>query len=126
MNRDLYPYFISEQRELTPVEKELLAFLLSKANLPGVSANALVVVARCGCGTCPTILFGESFCDDPISSEDSSSVVDLVGRAVNGTLVGVVLFATKEGKVTELEGWSVDGGEIEWPATSVLEEHPGG
>lgn len=121
MKQDSYPYCIPERRELTPVEEELLAFLLSKANLPGVSVDALVVVARCGCGTCPTILFGESFGDDPITSRKSSPVVDLVGRAANGTLVGVVLLATKEGKVTELEAWSVDGGEIdEWPATTAL------
>ena len=115
MRQNSFPYCVPDQRDLTRAESELLDFLLSQIDDIEVSANSLKVVARCGCGECPTILFGESVSDDPITSSDSSAVMNWSGRADNGTLVGIGMFI-KDGMPSELEAWSVDGGEVEnWP-----------
>jgi hypothetical protein len=51
--------------------------------------------------------------DEPIACSDSHAVMDWSERAENGTLIGIF---TKDGKPTELEAWSVDGGDVEtWP-----------
>lgn len=106
------PYCIPEKRELTLEERHLLGFLVEQTDTVTARVDRVKVVARCGCGECPTILFGESLDDEPITSKDSKIVADWYGRAANGTLVGVTLFALN-GKPTELEAWSIDGGEVE-------------
>ncbi len=115
------PYCIPDKRDLTSKESELLDFLLEQVEGTIVSATELKIVARCGCGLCPTILFGKTLTDDPITSKDSERLLEWSGRAENGTLVGIVLFVSN-GFPTELEAWSVEGGDIEnWPPIDAIQ-----
>lgn len=121
MRQDGFPYCIPDRRDLSETELSLLTFLLSQVDDIALQASDLKVVARCGCGECPTILLGKSKGDEPITSPDSHAVMDWAGRAGNGTLVGIGLF-TKDGVPTELEGWSIDGGLVEtWPPIEAIE-----
>ena len=116
-----FPCCIPDKRELTSKESELLDFLLEQVEGMIVSANELKIVARCGCGSCPTILFGKSFTDEPITSKDSERLLEWTGRAENGALVGIVLFV-RDGLPTELEAWSVEGDDIEtWPPNDAIQ-----
>ena len=115
MKEDGFPYCIPDKRDLTESEHSLLNHLLKQIDDVTVDASDLKVVARCGCGQCPTILVGRSIDDEPITSRDSQPCMEWSGRAENGTLVGIGVF-TKDGMPTELEAWSVDGGDVEtWP-----------
>jgi hypothetical protein len=119
MSRTDFPYCIPDRRGLTLEEQQLLKHLAADSSEIENHLDRLKVVARCGCGECPTILFGESLDDEPIW--DSESAGDWTGRAANGTMVGIGLFVSG-GKPTELEAWSLDGGEIDtWPATSAIQ-----
>ena len=121
MKEDGFPYCISHKRDLTETERALLEYLLPQVDGVTVAARELKVVARCGCGECPTVLFGKSMDDEPITSADSHANMDWSGRAENGTLVGIGVF-TKDGMPTELEAWSVDGGEVvDWPPIEEIE-----
>jgi hypothetical protein len=120
MKEDGFPYCVPDKRELTPTELELLEYILPQVDGVTVGASELKVVARCGCGACPTILLGKSMDDDPITSRHSQANMDWSGRAENGTLVGIGVF-TKDGMPTELEAWSVDGGDVEtWPPIDAI------
>jgi len=113
MSRTSFPYYIPHQRELSREELRLLDFLLPRVDCIKTRATDLKVVGRCGCGKCPTILFGKSLDDHPIPS--AGVVASWSGRADNGTLVGILL-SERDGFPTELEAVSEDGGEIRsWP-----------
>ena len=121
MSEDDFPYCIPVKRNLTRAEFALLHFLIGQAKEINVSVDDLKVVARCGCGKCPTILFGRSFDDEPITSKDAERLLGWSGRAENGTLVGIGMFS-KDGMPTELEAWSVDGGDIDnWPPLDAIQ-----
>jgi len=78
----------------------------------------LKVIARCGCGNCPTVMFGESFKSKPILS--APDLIKYVGTAPNGTKVGISLMGT-DSQLTELEAWSCCGGEFDsWPEIDTL------
>ncbi len=100
-------YCIPDKRELRKEEKELLIFLLEK-ELPELKKNIdnLKVIGKCGCGKCPTILFGLSFEDSPI--KNATLVIDYQGKGINGELIGTSLFSSG-GIPTELEFYSLDG-----------------
>ena len=99
----------------------MLQFLVDQTDSVTARVDRLKVVARCGCSECPTILLGDSLDDEPITGKDSKIVAEWYGRAANGTLVGVTLSGLN-GKPTELEAWSIDGGEVEtWPPIDTLE-----
>jgi hypothetical protein len=115
MGERAFPYCIPDRRELTPEESGLLHFLFAHLNSIGTPVDALKVVARCGCGACPTILLGTSTEDEPITSKHSSVVGEWQGRAADGRLVGILLFA-KDGVPTELEACSIEGKDVQsWP-----------
>ena len=120
MSEENWPYCIPDKRDLTRLESALLDFLIQQTREIDISASELKVIARCGCGMCPTILLGRSHDDEPVTSKDSERLMDWSGKAENGTLVGIGMFA-KEGVPTELEAWSEDGGEIEsWPPLDAI------
>jgi len=113
-------YCIPHKRELNETEVGLIKFLLADSGfnefLPCL--NTLKVVARCGCGSCPTVLFGNSLTSAPVTS--APELVKYVGTSNQGAKVGVALMA-KNGQLTELEAWSVCGGEFEkWPGINTL------
>ena len=121
MSKSDFPYCIPDQRDLTLVESDLLRFLLTQVDGIAVVVDDLNVVARCGCGECPTILFGKSKDDEPVTSKDSHPIMDWSGRAENGTLIGIGLYA-KDGIPTELEAASLDGGDVDsWPPINEIQ-----
>ena len=116
-------YCIPHRRELTEEERELLRFLFADESVLALQIDRLKVVARCGCGQCPTVIFGESLDDEPLTSSGATTgdvVADYYGPDKNGTTVGVTLHE-RDGKVAELEASVVDVGDIEgWPSIESL------
>ena len=114
-------YSIPNKRELTKSETEFLTYLFEKEkpewnNLIGT----LKVIARCGCGKCPTIIFGKTF-DSEI--QKGSLIIDYVGKSKNGKLIGISVFGIEQ-MPTELEFYSIDGEteNIEMPKIETLEK----
>jgi hypothetical protein len=100
------PYAIPHQRPLTPEEKQLIAYLLEREAPSRLGEiDALSVVARCGCGKCPTIMFIED--TSPLFTE----MAHYLGQDGEGTPVGVVLLE-RHGRLAELEAWSPAGVDI--------------
>lgn len=115
------PYCISHKRELTNKERLLLLFLLKGQSKFIQDVDDLKVVARCGCGKCPTILFGKSFDDEP--KELGEKIAEQVAYADNGTLVGATVLVSN-GSISELEAWSVDGEPITtWPSIEAFKNY---
>lgn len=122
MRNDSFPYCIPDKRELTAEEHRLLKRLAEDSIEIANHIDHLKVVARCGCGECPTILFGESLEDRPITSRSSVPVADWVGRTADGKMVGIGLFAVN-GKPTELEAWSPEGVDVNnWPPINSIQQ----
>lgn len=97
---------IPDKRELNIKEVDLLTLLFSKEKpnwLPLI--KKLKVIARCGCGKCPTILFGENLESD---IQKGTLKIDYQGIDNDDNLIGISLFAT-ENMPTELEFFSIDG-----------------
>jgi hypothetical protein len=99
-------YSILDKRDLSAKEIEILTLLFSKEKpnwLPLI--KKLKVIARCGCGKCPTILFGEN-----LESEikKGALMIDYQGIDNEDNLIGISLFANKN-MPTELEFFSIDG-----------------
>jgi hypothetical protein len=100
-------YFISHKRELNEYEKELLDFLFRKEKPEWLNLiSKLKIIARCGCGECPTVLFGFSF--DDLVRKNQTILIQYDGKDNNGNLVGVSLFGNND-MPTELEFYSIDG-----------------
>ncbi|WP_423997102.1 hypothetical protein [Maribacter sp. IgM3_T14_3] len=99
-------YSIPDKRELTKPEKELLEYLFAKekANWNNLIAD-LKVIARCGCGKCPTIMFGKTL---ESKTEKGKLIIDYFGKGKNGDLIGVSLFGNEK-MPTELEFYTVNG-----------------
>jgi hypothetical protein len=113
-------YSIPHNRELNEEEKELLHFLLIHRKPEWLHfINTIKVIARCGCGNCPTVLFGTSF-QDQITT-DQQLVIDYQGTGKTGAPIGVALFGN-DMLPTELEVWSIDGQAdvVEIPALETL------
>jgi len=99
-------YSIPDKRELTKSEIEFLAYLFEKEKPEWTNLiENLKVIARCGCGNCPTIMFGKTF-DSEI--QKWNLIIDYEGKGENGELVGISLFGTDQ-MPTELEFYSIDG-----------------
>lgn len=98
----------------------MLRFLLEREAPDRLSQiESLKVIAKCGCGDCPTVLFGSSFDADP-ATQDNYILADYSGKTAVGGLVGVMLWANDH-TLTELEGYSIDGAEpVIWPAPLAL------
>jgi hypothetical protein len=67
--------------------------------------DKLKVIARCGCGECPSIILGENY-----NSEDQNGrlIIDLQAEGLKGEKIGISVFGTDE-MPTELEFYSIDG-----------------
>lgn len=99
-------YSIPEKRELTTSETKMLAHLFTKEKSEWTNLiGNLKVIARCGCGNCPTILFGKTF-DSKV--QKGRLLIDYVGKSNNGELIGISVLGTDQ-MPTELEFYSVDG-----------------
>ena len=99
-------YRIPNKRELTKYEIKFLTYLFEKekAEWTNLVVN-LKVIARCGCGKCPTIIFGKTF-DSEI--QNGNLIIDYAGKGKNGELIGISVFGTDQ-MPTELEFYSIDG-----------------
>ena len=97
---------ISDKRELTKSEIEFLTYLFreKKSEWTNLIGN-LKVIARCGCGKCPTIIFGKTF-DSEV--QNGNLIIDYAGKGKNGELIGISVFGTDQ-MPTELEFYSIDG-----------------
>lgn len=113
-------YSIPDKRELNDKEKKLLAFLFNKKKPEWLDIiNKIKVIARCGCGKCPTVLFGISFEEE--TKTNQPLLIDYMGTGKNGELIGVALFSNNK-IPTELEFWSINGQTdvIEFPDLETL------
>ena len=111
-------YCIIETRELTLTEISLLKFLV-----PGRSEEVanLKVVARCGCGKCPTVLFRQDHELEPLTGE-SKNLAYYTGKNADGEIVAIDLYE-RNGEIAELEASSLTGGDINvWPEINSLEK----
>jgi hypothetical protein len=125
MKKDSFPYCIPDKRDMTIEERSLLKRLANDSVEIANHIDQLKVVARCGCGKCPTILFGKSLEDEPITSIDSHQVGEWMGRTTDGALVGIGLFV-HNGRPTELEASSPEGPSIDrWPPIGAIEHCSG-
>jgi len=99
-------YSIPDKRELTKSEIEYLTYLFGKEKSEWTNLiGNLKVIARCGCGKCPTIMFGKTF-DSKVQNENL--IIDYIGKNKNGELIGVSVFGNDQ-MPTELEFYSIDG-----------------
>ena len=99
-------YSIPDKRELTKSEIEFLTYLFGKEKTEWTKLiGNLKVIARCGCGKCPTIMFGKTFNS---KIQKGNLIIDYTGKGKNGELVGISLFGTDQ-MPTELEFYSIDG-----------------
>ncbi|MCW3075012.1 MAG: hypothetical protein JWP69_2081 [Flaviaesturariibacter sp.] len=100
-------YSVLHKRELNDEEKAMLQFLFSVEKPEWLDLlTKIKVIARCGCGKCPTILLGTSFQDEPQINQ--TLLIDYIGVGANGEQIGVTVFGNNE-IPTELEFWSIDG-----------------
>ncbi|BAO76417.1 hypothetical protein [Winogradskyella sp. PG-2] len=112
-------YSIPDKRELTESEIEFLTYLFGKEKSEWTNLiGNLKVIARCGCGNCPTIIFGKTF-DSEI--QKGNLIIDYAGKSKNGELIGISVFGTDQ-MPTELEFYSIDGESeiIEMPKIETL------
>ena len=116
-----FPYCIPCQRELSSEERDIVGFILEReAPHRLFELDTLKVVARCGCGQCPTILFGTSLNEEPNTKHPFNEIATYFGRNPEGDLVGVVLI-DRDGRLSELEVYSLEGVEIRsWPEITSL------
>ena len=99
-------YSIQDKRELTKSEIRFLTYLFRKEKSEWTNLiGNLKVIARCGCGKCPTIMFGKTL-DSEI--QKGNLIIDYAGKGKNGELIGISLFGTDQ-MPTELEFYSIDG-----------------
>ena len=117
------PYSIPHKRELSQIERALLEYLISREATERLSEiDNLKVVARCGCGECPTVLFATSLEQEP--QQLGKELASYSGQNSEGIEVGVVLRECR-GEITELEAWSPHGPEIKtWPPLDRLVRYP--
>lgn len=114
------PYCIADKRDLTARELELLTRLAVDTPKIARHFERLKVVARCGCGRCPTILLSDSYELAPITSKVAEVAGEWMGTLTTGSQVGVVLYASA-GFPTELEAWSPAGEAVDhWPSIDSL------
>jgi len=100
-------YSIPDKRELTKYEIEFLTYLFEKEKREWINLiGQLKVIARCGCGNCPTIMFGENF--ESKVQKNENSQIDFTGKGKNGELIGISVFGNDK-MPTELEFYSIDG-----------------
>src|SRR6266403_5969237 len=98
------PYCLPLRRELTAEERALLRKLIEQTGTQRAElerqVEQLKVVARCGCGKCPGVLFGFGQDDEP-KTKAGAPIASLRGKASDGTDVGAYLHIY-DGQLSEL------------------------
>ena len=99
-------YCIPDKRELTKSEIKFLTYLFEKEKSEWNNLiENLKVIARCGCGNCPTIIFGKTFESE---IQNGNLIIDYAGKGKKGELIGISVFGTDK-MPTELEFYSING-----------------
>lgn len=99
-------YSVSDKRELTNSEIEFLIYLFGKEKSEWTnSIRNLKVIARCGCGKCPTIIFGKTFNSE---IQNGNLIINYAGKGKKGELIGISVFGTDK-MPTQLEFYSING-----------------
>ena len=118
----MVPYSTPEVRPLSEQERELLLNLL-RTNAPDRlgELDCLSVIARCGCGQCPGIIFAPGLDDQPIVAKPYL-VADMITTDQPDAPIGVMLWGT-ESRLIELEFCNYgDSGATELPAFANLKQ----
>ena len=99
-------YNISDKRKLTNSEIKFLTFLFKKEKPEWNNLiKNLKVIARCGCGICPSISFGKNLESE---IQKGSLIIDYKGENRKGELIGVFIWGNNI-MPTELEFYSING-----------------
>ena len=98
-------YSISEKRKLSENEINLLEYLFKKEKPEWINIIPnLKVIGKCGCGKCPTIMFGENYDSEILTNQ--KLIIEYIGKQDNN-LIGILLFGNSK-TPTELEFYSID------------------
>ena len=99
-------YSIPDKRELTKSEIEFLTYLFGKEKSEWTNLiGNLKIIARCGCGKFPTVMFGKTLQSE---IKKGNLIIDYVGKGKNGEFIGISVFGNNK-MPTELEFYSIDG-----------------
>lgn len=111
------PYTVPHKRDLSSEERSLLRLLAPDRQS---EIESLKVVARCGCGQCPTVLFGPSLEAEPTTGSPFEELATYRGNNAEGVDVAITL-VQRNGRLSELEAWAPAGGTVvSWPSISAL------
>ena len=120
----MVPYSAVDVRPLSEQEREFLSCLL-RTNAPERlgELDGLSVIARCGCGQCPGIIFAPDLQDQPAVAKPYL-VADMITTDQPDAPIGVMLWGT-DSRLIELEFCSYgDSNVIELPAFASLKQFP--
>jgi hypothetical protein len=106
------PYSIPYCRSLSANERAILLKVL-KREAPRLvnQVERLKVIARCGCGECPTVLFSQTESAEPLPHGQYKEVASYFGKGSNDGLVGIIIWESEE-QIAELEFYSIDGHDL--------------
>lgn len=117
-----YPYAVPCFRPFTADETRLLTYVVSREHPARMrELEGLMVIGRCGCQECPTILLGRSPQLLPSSPSYDLTHIVYVGVNPQGVSVAVALLE-RRGQFSELEAWSFGGEAVRsWPRPEDLQ-----
>lgn len=105
------PYAVSAIRELASCESDLLRHILSDVAPERLrEIYHLKVIGRCGCGRCPTVIFGTNT-GQKLSTRTPTEIANFRGVNSEGVEVGLSVFI-RDDALSELEVWALDGGQV--------------
>ena len=118
------PYCLPHRRELTGEENALLRKLVEQSGTQRAELErqigGLKVVARCGCGECPGVLFGFDLNDEP-HTDAGPPIASLRGVNADGVDVGAYLHIS-HGRISELAAIAWSGGDAKrWPPLNAMQ-----
>ena len=116
-----HPYAVPCLRPFTPDENHLLNYVVRREHPARLhELDGLMVIGRCGCQQCPTILLGRGIQVLPTSPCYDITHVVYMGENPQGVIVAVALLE-RFGQFSELEAWSFGGDAVRsWPRPEAL------
>lgn len=127
LDTDAIPYCLPEKRALSDHERALVEHMLrrERPQLLG-QLPRLRVVARCGCGQCPTVLFSDQPDGQPDTAHPWGDELMTWGEDRHGNVVEALLIL-RDSKVSELEISVLSGSATQYdlPLLEFLESETG-
>ena len=112
-------YSIPYRREVTHEEADLIWTMLERvAPQRHHEIATLKIIGRCGCGMCPTIIFGTSY-DQKLPSGILGEIAQYTGFNAQQLEVGIALIV-RDDAISELEVWGMEGAVISLPSLRSL------